>query len=213
MITRKISVASLVIFLAVFFYLPISAYGQMDHGKHTGHEGHAQPKNKMSGDAGKIELYDSELLDQNGETVRFVTDVLRDRIVVINFIFTNCPTACPILIQIFLALQEELGDRMGKEVALVSISVDPTRDIPPRLKKFAQEHGAGPGWTFLTGQKRDVDHVLTGLDSYSVDIWEHSTKVMVGDLRSGTWVNLYGFPDPDEIMEKVDELKSIREQS
>lgn len=210
---RHIPISALCICFMVFLALPSGSTGQMDHSTHTGHEGHVETREKVSGDAGEIKLHDTELLDQDGNAVRFVTDVLGDRIVVMNFIFTNCPTACPILTQIFVVLQEELGDRMGKEVALVSISVDPTRDIPPRLKKFAKEHGAGPGWTFLTGQKREVDHVLTGLDSYSVDIWEHATKVMVGDPLTGKWVNLYGFPDPDEIMEKVDEFRSRRERS
>jgi len=177
------------------------------------YSGHSIGGNKISGDAGDIKLHDLELLDQNGKKVRFVTDVLQDKIVAVNFIFTNCPTACPILTQLFVLLQEELGDRLGKDVALISISVDPTRDIPPRLKRFARKHNARPEWTFLTGKKRNIDKVLTGLDSYSVDIWEHSTKVMVGDARSGKWINLYGFPDPDEILEKVDELQASREKS
>jgi protein SCO1/2 len=173
---------------------------------------HSLFQEKKSGDAGDIKLLDLELLNQNGKKVRFVSDVLQDKIVVMNFVFTSCPTACPILIQIFVLLQEELGDRLGTEVALVSISVDPTRDIPPRLKKYALEKSARAEWAFLTGKKRNVDQVLTGLDSYSVDIWEHATKVMVGDMQTGKWVNLFGFPGPDEILEKIDELKIDREK-
>lgn len=156
----------------------------------------------------QVKLYDLELLDQDGRKVRFRSDVIRDRIVVIDSFFTTCGLICPILSAIFADLQEQLGDRLGKEVSLVSISVDPTTDIPPRLKEFAGTWEAKPGWVFLTGQKQTVDRVLDGLGLYSADFTAHPAAFLVGDGKNGGWTRFYGFATPEQIMGRIDELSA-----
>jgi protein SCO1/2 len=158
----------------------------------------------------EVKLLDMELLDQDGRKVRFRSDVIGDRIVVIDSFFTTCGLICPILSAIFADLQEQLGDRLGKEVALVSISVDPNTDIPPRLKEFAGTWEAKPGWVFLTGQKTSVDRVLDGLGLYSADFAAHPAAFLVGDGKSGEWTRFYGFATPEELLGKVDELSARR---
>ena len=158
----------------------------------------------------EVKLLDLELLDQDGRKVKFQSDVIGDRIVVIDTFFTTCGLICPILSAIYADLQDRLGDRLGKEVALVSISVDPNTDIPPRLKEFAGKWEAKPGWVFLTGQKTVVDRVLDGLGLYSADFAAHPAAFLVGDGKSGKWTRFYGFASPEELLAKIDELSAAR---
>lgn len=158
----------------------------------------------------EVKLLDLELLDQNGRKVRFRSDVVGDRIVVIDTFFTTCGLICPILSATFADLQDRLGDRLGREVALVSISVDPNTDIPPRLKEYAGKWEAKPDWMFLTGRKTVVDRVLEGLGLYSADFSAHPAAYLVGDGKSGKWTKFYGFASPEQLLGRVDELRSAR---
>lgn len=158
----------------------------------------------------EVKLHDLELLDQDGRKVRFRSDVVGEKIAVIDSFFTTCGLICPILSAIYADLQDRLGNRLGKEVALVSISVDPNTDIPPRLKEFAGKWGAKPGWVFLTGQKTVVDRVLDGLGLYTTDFTSHPAAFLVGDGKSGKWTRFYGFASPEELLAKIDELAAAR---
>ncbi len=157
-----------------------------------------------------VNLFDLELVNQDGEPVRFKSDVIGDRLIIMDFVYTTCKTACPIQTAIFMRLQEELGPSLGDEVLLVSVSIDPATDIPPRLKAYGRKHNAGPGWVWLTGKKLNVDQVLVGLRAYSSDIVEHPSMILVGDGRHGNWTRYYGFPKVEAILDKLGELKALR---
>lgn len=157
-----------------------------------------------------VRLEDMELLDQDGNRVRFRTDVVKDRIVVIDVVYTTCPLVCPILSAIFSDLQDALGSRLGTEVYLLSVSVDPRTDVPARLKEFAARFEAKPGWLFLTGEKGKVDAVLKGLGAYAADFTEHPTMVLVGDGRGAGWTRFFGFPTTAQVLGAIDELASRR---
>jgi protein SCO1/2 len=158
----------------------------------------------------QVKLHDLPLLDQDGKTVRFRTDGIGDRIAVIDTFFTACGLICPILGAIFADLQDQLGDRLGRDVVLVSITVDPGTDIPPRLKKYSEQWEARPGWLFLTGGKPSVDQVLRGLGLYSADFADHPSAFLVGDARSGEWTRFYGFATPEQLMGRITELTEKR---
>jgi protein SCO1/2 len=165
---------------------------------------------KVESRPAQVKLTDLPMLDQDGRTVRFRTDVVGGRIVVIDTFFTTCGLICPILGAIFMELQDLVGDRLGKDVALVSISVDPLTDIPPRLKKYSEQWEARPGWIFLTGNKSSVDQVLTGLGLYSANFADHPAAFLVGDGKTGEWTRFFGFATPEQLMEKVSELTGKR---
>jgi protein SCO1/2 len=131
--------------------------------------------------------------------VKFVSDVIGDRIVVMDFVYTTCTTVCPVISAVFGQVQNKLGNRLGDDVVLVSVSVDAIRDTPKRLKAYSKAHGARPGWIWLTGKKRTMDEVLDGLGAYTPNFEDH-----------GQWSRLYGFPNPDRIMEQVNALKAAR---
>jgi protein SCO1/2 len=114
------------------------------------------------------------------------------------------------LSHLFAGLQDSLGSRLGKEVFLVSVSVDPHTDTPARLKEHGKKYGAKPGWILLTGDKKNVDAVLTGLGSYSPDFRNHPIRILVGDARTGKWTGFYGLASPKDIMNRVNELSTAR---
>lgn len=158
----------------------------------------------------RVELADVELLDQDGAKVRFVDLVAGDRIVVMDFIFTTCTTVCPVLSAIMAKIQDRLGERNGKEVVLVSVSVDPARDTPARMKAFAARFKARPGWAWLTGPKGDLEDVLKGMGAYTASFADHPPMILVGDGKAGTWQRFNGFPKVDQILARVDALVAAR---
>ncbi|WP_448177771.1 SCO family protein, partial [Stenotrophomonas maltophilia] len=91
------------------------------------------------------------LLDQDGKSVRLEPDLVQGKIVVMSFIYTSCTTVCPVVSSILGKVQKQLGARVGDEVQLVSISIDPQRDDPKRLQEYARSFQQGPGWSWLTG--------------------------------------------------------------
>ena len=176
------------------------------------HAHHRAMVNKTAGEAksSNIDLREHELLNQNGKSVRFVNDVIGDKIIVMAFVYTACTTICPILSAVMEQVQNRLGDSLGKDVAMVSMTVDPTRDTPQRLKAYAAKHKSKPGWSWLTGPKTVMDDVLTGLGAFSTNFEDHAPMVLVGDGQSGEWSRLFGFPNVDRIIETVNALRVAR---
>jgi protein SCO1 len=106
---------------------------------------------------------------QDGKTLRFYDDVIKGKILLINFFFTECDNVCPLATENLARVQAMLGDRVGKDIRLVSISLQPEHDTPEIMKAFAEQHGAGPGWLFLTGQKDDVELLRHRLGFVDID--------------------------------------------
>jgi cytochrome oxidase Cu insertion factor (SCO1/SenC/PrrC family) len=140
----------------------------------------------------KMNIPDVELLDQNGKKVHFYTDLVKGQTVVINFIFTTCTTICPPLGATFARVQKELGDKVGRDVRFISVSVDPATDTPERLKAWGAKFHAGDGWTFVTGDKPQVDELLRALGASSARREDHSPTVLIGNDAQGNWTRTYG---------------------
>ena len=179
------------------------------HAKHRAMMEHKAPEPAV--EFSDIDLRDALLLTQDGDEVRFVSDVIGDKIVVMDFVYTTCTTVCPVLTALFTQVQTQLGDDLGNEVAMVSMTVDATRDTPARLKAYATKHRVQEGWTWLTGPKSTMDDVLTGLGAFSVSFEDHPAMVIVGDGRTGEWKRMFGFPNPDRIMKVVNEFRAKRQ--
>lgn len=158
----------------------------------------------------RVQLHDLPVLNQDGRPLHFKSDVIGDRLVAITFTYTTCTTICPILDSIFVKLQDKLGDRLNKDIFLITLSIDPVNDIPPRLKAYAGKLKARPGWDFITGNKVNVDKVLTGLDMFSSDILNHTPSILVGDGKSGIWRRFYGFPSSDKLLVVLNEMSAAR---
>lgn len=159
-----------------------------------------------------VTLHDLRLIDQDGVPVKFRSEVIGDRVAVIAPFYTNCTTNYPIIVFTFNRLQKLLGERLGKDVTLVSVSVDPKTDIPARLKSFAKRQSAAPGWVFLSGEAGNIGQILLGLGLlYSTNLEEHNhMPVMVIGSAGGGWRRLHGFPSPEQVLKQLDEALAER---
>jgi cytochrome oxidase Cu insertion factor (SCO1/SenC/PrrC family) len=151
---------------------------------------------------------DTPIYDQDGQKLHFYSDLVKGKTVAINFIFTTCTTICPPLAATFRRIQVELGDRVDNDIRLISISVDPATDVPERLKAFAGKFKAGPGWTFVTGSKPDVDLLLKALGAAVGDKNDHTPMVLVGNEPAGYWTRSYGLAPPAVLVKVITDAAS-----
>jgi len=152
----------------------------------------ANTASNAPGYARKMVIPEVDVLDQNGSALHFYSDLIKGKTVAINFIFTNCTTICPPLGATFARVQKEMGDRAGRDVHFISISVDPLTDTPERLKAWGAKFKAGPGWTFVTGNKEQIDKLLYALGASVSRREDHSPTVIVGNDVKGVWTRTYG---------------------
>lgn len=181
----------------------------MDGRTHDAHRHHNDAAPGAPGPV-KVSLVDGPLLDQSGQRVRLAKDVIGGRIAVVNFVYTNCTTVCPVSSASFSQLQDRLGAALGAQVVLVSITVDPLRDTPQRLREYAGRFGAREGWIWLTGAKPEVDRVLKGFGAYSANFEDHPAMVLVGDAAGHGWSRFFGFPSIDQLVDRIEALVAMR---
>lgn len=149
---------------------------------------------------------DTVLLDQDGRPQRFYSDLLQDKTVVISPFFTTCDGACPMLTHNLAKVQERFRERMGEDLHLISISVDPEVDTPPRNKAYAARFDAGPGWYFLTGAAADVDQVLYKIGQYTETKEGHSNVFIMGNEPQRSWRKVFGLGADQDVLRQVEEL-------
>ena len=159
-----------------------------------------------AGEFPKMNIPDVELLDQDGRKIHFYTDLVKGRTVVMNFIFTTCTTICPPLGATFARVQKELGEKVGRDVRFISISVDPATDTPERLKAWGAKFHAGDGWTFVTGNKPQVDQLLNALGASSARREDHSPTVLIGNDARGDWTRTYGLANTSQLVQIIDNI-------
>jgi protein SCO1/2 len=198
------------VFVLLFLSSVLLAQEKDPHAQHRQMQHEAADESSASM---RIDVPDAELVTQDGQAVKLASDVIGDRIVVVDFVYTTCTTVCPVLSAILRQVQERLDERLGSEVMLVSISVDPNRDTPARLKAYSGKLGAQDGWLWLTGEKTVVDMVLKDLGAYTPNFEDHPSMILVGDGQSGEWGRFLGFPGAEQIMTRIDELSAARMQA
>jgi len=174
---------------------------------HAGHQMGAQPQPQT---AAQKYFTDVELLDQDGRKVRFYSDLLEGKTVIINAFFTTCTSVCPPMNRNLEKVQQALGDRLGKDVFILSLSVDPETDTPPRLKEYAQRFHARAGWLFLTGKKENVEWALYKVGQYVEAKDDHTTIVIVGNEATGLWKKALGMAKPEELIQIVKSVADDR---
>ena len=141
-----------------------------------------------------------ELTTQDGKKVRFYDDVIKGKAVAINAIFTTCKDVCPLETANLVQLRKVLGERVGRDVHLYSISIDPQRDTPEVLKEYAEKFGAD--WTFLTGRPEDIRLVMKKLalirdrDNPTSRESHHAAYLIVGDESAGQWTRFSAVDSP-----------------
>lgn len=191
------------------------------HEGHQGHEGHDQqaaghddhshhqaprPGRVEYRSEGGLSIPDVRVRTQDGADKLFFSDLVEDKVVAMNFVFTTCTTICPPLGANFGKLQELLGDKAGRDVHLISVSVDPVTDTPERLKAWGDVFGAGPGWTLVTGDKDQITRLLKSLQVFTPDIRDHSPVLIMGNAAKNEWTRAYGLAAPTELAGMLEKL-------
>jgi cytochrome oxidase Cu insertion factor (SCO1/SenC/PrrC family) len=142
----------------------------------------------------------TRLNDQNGKQINFYDDLIKGKTVAINFIFTTCTASCPPLTATFRKVQQTAAERK-LDVNLISISVVPVVDTPERLSAFAAKFKAEPGWTFVTGDKADIDSLLQALGAGITNKNDHTPMIMIGNDPVDYWTRAYGLSSPSSIVD------------
>ena len=145
------------------------------------------------------------LTTHEGKEVRFFDDVIKDKVVAINFIYTRCPDTCPLETAQLVRVQNIMGDRLGKDVFFYSISIDPKNDTPEVLKEYRERFGAK--WTFLTGDKNDIIKLRKKLGLYIAEIQDgsnnHNVSMVIGNQATGRWMKRSPFENPHLLADQI----------
>jgi protein SCO1/2 len=151
----------------------------------------------------------AEVKTQDGQTLRFYDDVLKGKIVLINFFFTDCDAICPLMTENLARVQELLAPRVGKDIFMVSITLQPEHDTPAVLAAYAKNYGVGPGWQFLTGKKDDIEllrHRLGFVDSNpteDADLEQHIGTVRIANEPMHRWAMSPALLNPPALVRAV----------
>jgi protein SCO1/2 len=145
------------------------------------------------------------LRTQYGTSVRFYDDLIKGKVVLINFMFTTCTSICPRTTANLVKVEEILGERLGRDVRIVSVSVDPANDTPEVLRKYAARYGTKPGWYFVTGKRSDIDLIRKKLGAYEDDgdKTQHSGVLIYGNEATGQWAATPSLANPTTIARSV----------
>lgn len=141
------------------------------------------------------------LVDHTGKEVKFFDDLVKDKVVAINFIYTSCPDACPMETARMLDVYRILGDRVGKDVHFYSITIDPDYDTPEVLAEYRNRWGIGDGWTFLTGKNEDILALRKKFGlllpaSQKEGENDHNISLMIGNQSTGRWMKRSPYENP-----------------
>ncbi|SDG29626.1 Cytochrome oxidase Cu insertion factor, SCO1/SenC/PrrC family [Pseudomonas abietaniphila] len=147
---------------------------------------------------------DTPLKDQDGNTVRFYSDELKNRLVLLNVVFTHCQDACPLITRKLKDVRAAMGDEVARQVYFITLTSDPTNDTPDVLKAFAVKHGVdGPNWRFLTGTQEQMNLVLRRLGQVIPSPEQHSTQLIVGDVANKRWAKIRPDAPVDAIAQRL----------
>ncbi len=146
------------------------------------------------------------LVNQDGEKMRLYSDLLQGKVVIINSFFATCQGSCLPLMRNLQQVQTSLGDRLGKDARIISISVDPAVDTPGALKAYAKKLQAKDGWYFLTGDKESVEFALKKLGQFVEAKESHLNIFIIANERTGLWKKAFGLAKSEDIVKVVDSV-------
>lgn len=152
------------------------------------------------------------LYTHDGETVKFYDDLIRNKVVAINMMYTQCGGICPRSTANLAEVQKMLGNRIGRDVFMYSITLQPELDSPRRLKQYAERHGIESGWKFLTGAPEDIEMVRYKLGFYDRDENEdnirenHTGMVRIGNDALNRWSMAPALAEPHQIIATINHL-------
>jgi protein SCO1/2 len=155
---------------------------------------------------GKVAIPDLDLRDQDGRKLRFYSDLIKDKVVVLSFFYTSCSYSCTMQGKTFSKLQSLLGDRLGKSVFLISVTMDPATDDPAQLKSWGKRYDVQDGWTLVTGKEAELNKLLLPLTGTRAGGGMHLASTFIGNDKTGVWTSAAGVFDPEVLLNAVDSV-------
>ncbi|MEJ7929785.1 SCO family protein [Ramlibacter sp. AN1015] len=165
---------------------------------------------------------DVPLVTHEGKPVRFYSDLVKDRLVLVNMMYAQCNDRCPPMTFNLRQVQEALGGRVGRDVFMYSVSLLPEHDRPADLRGYMDQHRVGPGWTFLTGTKDAVEQLRFGMGFFDpdpardADLAQHIGMVRIGNDALDRWCMAPLLQEPALILEAmtaVDPVSRMRSRA
>ncbi|QQP97248.1 SCO family protein [Lysobacter enzymogenes] len=205
---RPLRLAAALLWLVAALAAPAAASADAD--PHAAHRA-AMAAAPAGATATTVALPGVRLRQRDGSELRLDAQAFGDRVVVVDFVFTNCTTICPALTAIMGAVQTRLQRDGAGGWQLLSLSVDPARDTPARMDDYARKVGAGERWWWLTGERSEVERGLRAFGVPPGPPEEHAPMVLVGHPASGRWLRWVGMPDPQQLAAAVRQLRERAE--
>jgi|ERR1051325_390721 protein SCO1/2 len=168
-----------------------------------------QPRFKRPPGPGTGRFPNVLLRTHQNKSVRFYDDLVKGRIVVINFMYTVCQGGCIGTTENLVKVQSLLGDRVGRDIFLISITLDPEHDTPEALDEYARLYGVKPGWQFLTGRKQDIELLRRRLGFVDLDPAvdakrvEHAGVIVFGNETLDRWAACPALTKPSQIVQTI----------
>ncbi len=156
------------------------------------------------------------LYTHEGKAVKFYDDLICGKLVAINMMYAQCEGICPGMTQNLLRVQKHLGDRVGRDVFMYSISLLPEQDTPERLKEYTDMHHIKPGWLFLTGARADIETIRYKLGFYDndpevdADRSQHTGMVRIGNEALDRWSMAPALAEPESIAQAILSIQSSK---
>ena len=154
--------------------------------------------------AGKVQIPDLDVRDQDGRKLRFYSDLIKDKVVVLSFFYTSCTYSCTMQGQTFSKLQSLLGDRLGKSVFLISVTTDPATDGPAQLKSWGKRYNVQEGWTLVTGKEAEINKLLLPFTGNRAGAGMHLPATFIGNDRTGLWTSAAGVFEPEALLNAIE---------
>jgi len=146
------------------------------------------------------------VVNQNGETLKFYDDLIKDKIVIVMFIYTSCTDICPLTTARMTLIEDRLGPAIGRDIFIVSMTVDPEVDTPEKLKAYSKSFATGPGWTFVTGKPEDIRAINYRLGERSKILSDHRNEIVLGNDVTGEWQRDNVMGDLDRVVTTIREM-------
>jgi protein SCO1/2 len=149
------------------------------------------------------------LITHEGKEVRFYDDLVKDKVIMLNFFYALCGDVCPAVTANLADVQKMLGDQVGRDIFMYSITLKPDADDVLAIQAYRDSYGAGPGWTFLTGKLEDIERLRRGIGFRLSDpLQDKDTTQHIGNVRYGNeplmlWAACPGMAKPAFIIEAV----------
>ena len=156
-----------------------------------------------------LSVPDIEVVNQDGRHLRFNSQVVDGRIAIVTGFFTTCSSMCPITQEKLSQVAKLLGPRLGKDVVIVSVSVDAENDTPARMKDWGEKFHIGPGWTLLSGKRAEVDTLLKSLGLFVELQQRHQSALMIGSTASG-WVRISSWTSSEKLARLAQSMLSAK---